>query len=869
MLASGSNNKPLNPISEDTIQAVAADLKLEPSQCFALQTAMRSKVWASQLLICSPTMLSSISIPVRFAYYNHYYTRLNNQGVPEFHAILNLLLIPYVLQVTAIMGPAGCGKSHVSLAIMQARFLAAQRVLVTGPTNTLVDNLCDAWATTSGLTGPAIVRLYSKIQHDSGKANELYCAHALAVRYQLTVKEVLHNATFVFATNALALSPSLQGDFHHHIVDEAGRTNIPMGIALTACAKNITFIGDSNQLHPHTNLEKHYANELELTTEDMSRLIDDSKISILHMCAAGLVPHACIIEQHRMNKRLTDFINTFFCGLMVGSGGGQEPSYTLPNKSCIKLIDTSANAAFVPVDELFNLTCSAFQPRVATSAFSSIAARHVNDVLHYAQNDWPKGSVAIISNHYEQNRLNKALFSSHESVSAIDTLGRFQGSQADVVILTLASIHPGFFTETTRQYVASSRARQALIIIGEIAKWKAHQQIRPLFEALEAMQQNASLPTTRVHTLAALPKFVDNACSNDWVVCRWSPMNDCCMHGTLYHDTIMSSIQASLHNHFNSYFTVKFGRILLPDCSWLFTNILAFPVPDVPQYQSLIDSMDAAVFHNVECRQLYDWEREILREIPRNFRKTLTRQNKRYTLTVQLVQALYHNFFTKCRSAFHHNLLTHLYGLLPQHGTCDQTTHTHGSNISSTICTWCHVLPTPSLSSQITGYNAPQVQADLIHTFITDVAADVTYFEPTKIAVGCPLQFFKMAREFLPFTKWQMNDDKDHRGFPGGGRSVQTTPQIAKLFTQLNLQSGNAIFRNVFNDTTASAKPHIDSDCFQRNRTFLWHFGPPSYLRWGNSKYPLEHAALYAFDAACTHSVPLMGRYSLSIRSWN
>ena len=91
------------------------------------------------------------------------------------------------------MGPAGCGKSHVSLAMMQARFLAAQRVLVRGPTNTLFDNFC-------GLTGPAIVQLYSKIQRDSRKANELYCAHALAVRYQLTVKEVLHSATFVFTT---------------------------------------------------------------------------------------------------------------------------------------------------------------------------------------------------------------------------------------------------------------------------------------------------------------------------------------------------------------------------------------------------------------------------------------------------------------------------------------------------------------------------------------------------------------------------------------------------------------------------------------------------------------------------------------------
>ena len=206
-------------------------------------------------------------------------------------------------------------------------------------------------------------------------------------------------------------------------------------------------------------------------------------------------------------------------------------------------------------------------------------------------------------------------------MSAIDTLGRFQGSQADVVILTLASMHPGFFTETTRQYVACSRARQALIIIGEIAKWKAHQQSRPLVEALEAMEQNASLPTTHVHTLAALPRFLDNTCSilfDLWVICQLCPMNDCCMHRILYHDTIMSSLQTYLHNHFNSYFTVKFAHILLPDCSWLFTNILAFPVPDVPEYQSLINSMDAAVFHIVECRQLLDWEKEILREIPRN-----------------------------------------------------------------------------------------------------------------------------------------------------------------------------------------------------------------------------------------------------------
>ena len=175
-----------------------------------------------------------------------------------------------------------------------------------------------------------------------------------------------------------------------------------MGIALTSCAQNITFIGYPNQLHPHTNLQRHYANELQLTTEDMSRLIDDSQISILHMCAARLVPRACIIEQHTMNKRLTGLINTFFCGLQVGSPRGQDPSYTLTNNSCVQLIDTFVHTEFVRVHDYFNLKCAAFQPRVATSAFSTIVARHLNDVLHHAKSNWLKGSVAIIGNQYEQ-----------------------------------------------------------------------------------------------------------------------------------------------------------------------------------------------------------------------------------------------------------------------------------------------------------------------------------------------------------------------------------------------------------------------------------------------------------------------------------
>ena len=107
---------------------------------------------------------------------------------------------------------------------------------------------------------------------------------------------------FMFITNALALLPCLQEEFHHHIVDEAGRTNILIGIALTSCAQNITFIGDLNQPHPDTNLQKHHANDLQKTAHDMSRLIDDSQISIWSFAQSDATGAAAACSYVDINK---------------------------------------------------------------------------------------------------------------------------------------------------------------------------------------------------------------------------------------------------------------------------------------------------------------------------------------------------------------------------------------------------------------------------------------------------------------------------------------------------------------------------------------------------------------------------------------
>ena len=116
IMATGLGNIAQSPVPPDILPLVASRLHLEPSQAAAFDTSMS----------------------VRFS---------------------------------STTGAAGCGKSHVAMAIMEARLLAGHCTLVTGPTTALVDALCTSWAEKSSLIAPAVVHLYSKVQRATGNIN--------------------------------------------------------------------------------------------------------------------------------------------------------------------------------------------------------------------------------------------------------------------------------------------------------------------------------------------------------------------------------------------------------------------------------------------------------------------------------------------------------------------------------------------------------------------------------------------------------------------------------------------------------------------------------------------------------------------------
>ena len=204
------------------------------------------------------------------------------------------------------------------------------------------------------------------------------------------------------------------------------------------------------------------------------------------------------------------------------------------------------------------------------------------------------------------------------------------------------------------------------------------------------------------------------------------------------------------------------GCFLHPNCTWIFTNILAFPVPVHLQGFSFQQALDPVIYGNVQYRPLHAWELELFTDVPRKMRSALTRGNKRYTLTLGLFQALYPATLTHCQHmAMGASLMTFLYGLGPHTATCNTCTHQHGTQITTTLCTWCHAHSSinTSIEQKLVNYNSHSHSqyVPLLHSFSMDITPDTIFNEPVKVASGIALAWHDLATRYTPLPKWQMN----------------------------------------------------------------------------------------------------------------
>ena len=247
------------------------------------------------------------------------------------------------------------------------------------------------------------------------------------------------------------------------------------------------------------------------------------------------------------------------------------------------------------------------------------------------------------------------------------------------------------------------------------------------------------------------------------------------------------------------------GRFLHPDCTWIFTNLLAFPVGAHLQGFSFQQALDPVSYVNVQRRPLHAWDLELFTDVPHKMRSALTTGNKRHTLAVGLFQALYPAMLTHCKHmAMGASLMTFFYGLVPHTETCNTCTHQHGTQITPTLCTWCHAHSsiTTTIKQNLINYNSHSHSQyiPLLNSFTMDITPDTSFNELVQVASENVLAWHNLAHTANKAANERIAED-----FQGGGGTLAIHAFIADMFTALHLHDANAIWRNVFNNYNAAA----------------------------------------------------------------
>ncbi|MBV7528610.1 DEAD/DEAH box helicase [Chitinophaga sp. sic0106] len=265
------------------------------------------------------------------------------------------------------------------------------------------------------------------------------------------------------------------------IADEASQLTEPQLLGLLMPFRKFILIGDQNQLPPVVAQESFFC---ETKQEDLLQVgISDLRCSIferlMRQCKQHNWQHAWgMLNTHfRMHESIASMVNPYYAGQLTAGRTEQQEDFTHPdgNTQWDRLLSLGRKV-FIP---------SPYEP---TSKMNSTEAARVVDLLRYLRQQYGpafnKDTVGVVTPWRTQISLIRELIADDKDLQAvnIDTVERFQGSENDIIIVSLAVYHIGQvhtlqclgqFQWNTEQIevdrkllVTLSRARKQVIMMG-------------------------------------------------------------------------------------------------------------------------------------------------------------------------------------------------------------------------------------------------------------------------------------------------------------------------------------------------------------------------------------------------------------------
>ena len=388
-------------------------------------------------------------------------------------------------QLTIVHGPPGTGKTTTLVEAIVQLVKAGEKVLVSAPTNTAVDNIAkgiieqglqllrvgntskvDATIfdhTPEGklsnskqlkeikqlkIRAEEFRKMALKYKRSFGKAEReqrnLLFKEVKNIRAEIKQLQAYNEDKFYREADVIVGTPIGLYDakinqltFHTLVIDEAGQCIEPLAWCIFPLAQKYVLAGDHWQLPPT------------VLSNDAARL--GLNHSILEVCIATVSNVYLLNTQYRMREVIAGFSsNYFYEGLLLTAA-------QLSNTGVhITFIDTAGSG----LNEVHGNNGSSLQNEGELKIVQQLMETEMLDPLQ----------TVFISPYAGQVAAAKDILSKQMRISTIDS---FQGQEKEVIILSLVRSNDdceiGFLKDYRRMNVAITRAKEQLFVIGDSA----------------------------------------------------------------------------------------------------------------------------------------------------------------------------------------------------------------------------------------------------------------------------------------------------------------------------------------------------------------------------------------------------------------
>ncbi|WP_212001035.1 DEAD/DEAH box helicase [Chitinophaga sp. HK235] len=379
-----------------------------------------------------------------------------------------------------LQGPPGTGKTSSLLTTIVGEMVKQRRhVVLVAFTNKAVDEICNKLEAKQ----VRYLRLGGRSSESAQQLRQLCLEGNLDnARAYITGHHVFVATVATMATRLeQLLMMGIPADTL--IVDEASQLTEPQLLGLLMPFRKFILIGDQNQLPPVVAQEASFCRVKDPVLQQLG--IHDLRASIferlMHRCKQAQWRHAWgMLNTHfRMHDSIANLVNHYYAG-QLASGGEQQQAAFEPGpaveETSWKQVLALGRKVFIP------------SPYEATSKMNQTEAARVVSLLRYLQAQYgetfTKDTVGVVTPWRTQISLIRELLSEDKVLQQvnIDTVERFQGSENDIIIVSLAVYHAAqvhtlqslgsFRWEETeievdrKLLVTLSRARKQVVLMG-------------------------------------------------------------------------------------------------------------------------------------------------------------------------------------------------------------------------------------------------------------------------------------------------------------------------------------------------------------------------------------------------------------------